>query len=186
MSFQNDITFCSSFSDQKMIPFRECCIKVLRDRLCCRYKCYATCAQGEHKAEVEVMIEPDLTNMNPSGGYSRKGRATFGVRVLQMNQNHTYEVSIPSVFLVDPIAGALNDPVEATDKKFQIPQGRDIVTFDIDLGPGLLEKIEKCTSTELEFQFKIKLHLEMIYTLHDLYIPSIGSSYGNIVLNNNK
>lgn len=144
-----------------------------------------TCVQGEHKIELDVMIEPDLTNVNPNGSYSRKGRATFGVRMLQMNQNHTYEVSVPCVFLVDPIVGTLNDPVKTKDKKFPIPQGRDSVTFDIDLGPGLLEKIEKCTSMELELQFKIILYLKMIYTLQDLYIPSIGSCYGEIVRNNN-
>lgn len=178
-----------SFSDpniSKKIPLSECCLKVPRNRLCRSYKCDTTCALGKHRAHVEVMIEPDLTNMNPDGSYSRKARATLCVQVLQMDQNYTYKVAVLHVFLADPIAGTLNDDsFEARDKKFQIPQGRDTVTFDVDLGPALPEKIEKCTSMELELHFKMVLHLETIYISQEKYIPSFGP-YVDIVHYNNR
>lgn len=130
--------------------------------------------------EIIVTIYPDITDTTPT--HSRKGRATFGIKVPKKDQTCEYKVSVVYVYLFDPEdENILNDLAEA--KAEEIPLDNEMVTFDINLGLGLHEKLKKSRSKELELQFKIQLHLKQIYTMRDLYLPS-GSCYGNIVRSN--
>lgn len=114
-----------------------------------------------------VTIDPNVTDVTLP--HNRMGRVTFEIKVPEKNFMFDYKLSLVYVNLFDPEDETnLNNP---DGKAEGIPFNRETVTFDINLGQGLLEKIEKSKAKKLELQFKIQLHLERIYAMRD------GSSY---------
>ena len=154
---------------RRQIPFPEINIKIPKKDLNRRFTWKRKCTKGKHKdVEVEVTIDSEITDTNPS--HSRKGRATFGIQLPNSDQN-LYAVSITNISLFDPEGEVyLNDLAEP--KAEEIPLNRDVVTFDVNLGLGLREKIEKCASNEIEFEFKILLHITPKYFTRELCVAS--------------
>lgn len=163
--------------DTKMIPLPECQFIIPKDKLGGRYLCRTVRSNGKHKdVEIEVLIEPDVIDTNPN--HSRKGRAMLTITVPKKDSDYSYTVSATNVCLFDPMGEVnLNEPAEAKVEK--VPLHKDSVTFDVELGPGLHEKVERCKSKTLELQLKIKLHLELTYAIQHNAQPSYGS-YENI------
>ena len=126
--------------------------------------------------EIEVLVDPEVTDTNPN--HSRKGRAMLTIRVPKKDGNYTYTVSATNVCLFDPTEEVnLNEPAEAKVEK--VPLDTDRVTFDVELGPGLQEKVDQCRSKTLELQLKIKLHLELTYAIQHTVLSRFDS-YENI------
>ena len=126
--------------------------------------------------EIEVLVDPEVTDTNPN--HSRKGRAMLTITVPKKDGDYTYMVSATNVCLFDPTEEVnLNEPAEAKVEK--VPLDTDRVTFDVELGPGLQEKVDRCRSKTLELQLKIKLHLELTYAIQHTVLSRFDS-YENI------
>jgi hypothetical protein len=108
--------------------------------------------------EIEVVIELNVPGTNPD-----RGRAKITVAVPYKDDGYAYKVSSTSVCLFDPQDETnLNENTEEVME--DMPQDKDTVTLDVELGPGLKEKVEKCKSKTLQLQLKILLHMEPTYT----------------------
>jgi hypothetical protein len=133
---------------------------------------------------IKATIEPNFFDKDQ--GYNSRGRVTFKISliILGMDETNSYQVTVMHTHLIDPEEGTLNDTTKAKAKDIPVRNGRG-VTFDVDLGSGLQEKIEKCRSQELVFEFKIGLQVKQNYTMNDLFLPSYKDPYLNIESTNN-
>lgn len=108
-------------------------------------------SKGKHRdVEVEVLIHPEITDTA-----TRRGRATVSVKTRKL-PSHVYKASA-SITLFDPENEVILVESSVENK---VAFRTNEVAFDVGLGEGLKEKIEKSSSKELELHVKVKLFHE--------------------------
>jgi hypothetical protein len=83
------------------------------------------------------------------------------ITALNKNPKYAYKVSITGLRLFAPDEEQiLSDSHDVNG----IPHNKNEISFKIELGPCLQEKIEKCKSKNLELEFKLVLDLDLSVT----------------------